>query len=111
MTGFFTKIVGVSFTNEDGSSRQQLLTSLSETLEKEEVYLLLERQQNNIHDQNAVAVYSFEGKQLGFLSKQVSETIAPLMDQGTKITATAVTVTGGWPMHYGLNIRLEYSAA
>ena len=111
MSGFFTKVVGVSFPNDDGSSRQQIITSLTESIEKEEVLLLLERQQNNVHDQNAVAVYSFEGKQIGFLSKQVSETIAPLMDQGTKVIATAVTVTGGWPMQYGLNIRLDYQAA
>ena len=111
MKGFFTKIVGVSFQNEDGSSRQELIEKLNDTLDQGSIILQLERQQNNPHDSNAVAVCSPEGKQLGFLSKQVCETIAPLLDNGTDVTASVSTITGGWPMHYGMNIHLEYKAA
>ena len=111
MKSFFTKVVGVTFPNEDGSSRQDIIGGLIDSLDKGDIPLSLERQLNNQHDPNAVAVRSPSGKQLGFLSKQVSETIAPILDDGTEVEAKAITITGGWPMHYGVNIHLSYKAA
>ena len=111
MSGFFTKIVGVSFANEDGSSRQEIIEKLKEDLEKKTIVLQLQRQRSNPHDENAVAVNTSKGKQLGFLSKKVSETIAPILDLGKPVTATVSSITGGWPMHLGMNIKLEFEAA
>ena len=111
MNGFFTKIVGVSFQNEDGSSRQEIIEKLKGEASSKTITLKLERQHSNPHDTNAVAVNTPKGKQLGFLSKKVSETIAPLLDNGKPVTATISSITGGWPMHLGINIKLEFEAA
>ena len=111
MSGFFTKIVGVSFQNEDGSSRQELIEKMKRDFSSKTIVLRLERQHSNPHDANAVAVTTPKGKQLGFLSKKVSETIAPILDNGKPVTATVSSITGGWPMHLGMNIKLEFEAA
>ena len=65
MNSFFTKIVGVSFENPNGSSRQDLITEL----EGLPCPLTLNREHNNPHDENAISVMDSQGRQLGFLSE------------------------------------------
>ena len=41
-----------------------------------------ERQPNNIHDKNAIAVRTNEGKMLGFIPREFAEVLAPQFDEG-----------------------------
>jgi len=98
---FYTKIVGVSF-----EGRQDILAGLRGDEE-----LRLERQPDNPHDSNAIAV--FRGAlQIGFLRKEIAKELAPRMDRGVRYRARATAVTGG-PSHSdprrsrGLNIFVE----
>lgn len=44
--------------------------------------LVLRREPNNPHDSNAIAIYTFEGKQVGYIRKEVAANIASAMDRG-----------------------------
>ncbi len=75
------KVVGVTFPNTDGTSRQDaiMLTRLS--------YIVsLKREPNNEYDPNAIAVL-VEGCQVGFLSGEDAQNIAVLMDSGVQFDA------------------------
>ena len=104
-----TKIVGVTFQNPNGRERQQLLLMLQNKMNQNPNHIILLRRDNkNPHDKNAVAVFNIQGDQLGFLSRNVAKTIAPLMDKGTYISIKALQVTGGESRYLGLNVELEY---
>ena len=104
MPKFFTKIVGVSFENPTGPSRQELIAGLPST----PCQLQLERQLNNPYDVNAIAVFDTKGRQLGYLSKDIASRLAHELDKGIPIQAKAIQITGGWPFHYGVNLQIEY---
>lgn len=70
-----TKVVGVTFSNEDGSSRAKIIAGMTES---DKVYL--ERDPYNKYDANAVKVCVLkngEKKQIGFLSKDIAANISP----------------------------------
>ena len=105
---FHTKIAGVTFSNDDGSSRQDIIEELEERWRGTgEAALKLRRDHHNAYDRNAVAVIDSLGRQLGFLSGQVAETIAPLLDKKVAVRAALSSVTGGGlTQNYGVNIRI-----
>ena len=105
MRSFFTKIVGVSFENENGSARQALIAELDSV----PCMLSLVRECENPHDCNAIAVFDGKGRQLGYLSRNIADQMAKVMDAGLHVQAHAMQVTGGWPLHYGVNIKVMYS--
>jgi hypothetical protein len=101
--GMHTKIVGVTRKNDDGTDRQNLIADLSEGDQ-----LTFEREYENEHDENAIAVYDCSGQQLGYLKSSVAEDVAPILDSGGKITGFVTEVTGGMgDESYGCNIRIE----
>ena len=107
-SGFFTKLVGVTFDNEDGSSRQQCIAELDETFDiSKKTFLTAKRDTNNQYDDKAVAIFDDKGRQLGYLSRKVNETVAPWMDDGFDLVVEIVNVTGGDGSHWGLNIWVE----
>jgi single-stranded-DNA-specific exonuclease len=93
---FFTKIVGVSF-----EGRQDLVGGL-----KPGDPLELERQPENEHDPNAIAV-RFGNLQLGFLRREIARRLAPNIDGGDRYSARVDTVTGGGERHVGVNISVR----
>lgn len=100
-----TKVVGVTKRNSDGSSRQQIVASLTAGVQ---VYLLRETQ--NPHDPNAVAVYAYGGsRQLGYLNRKVAQTVGPLLDNGKIISVKVTSITGGGGLNYGCNIAIGLS--
>lgn len=109
--GFYTKLVGVSFLNNDGSSRQGILNQCSDISEENPLPLYLARDTENPYDPNAIAVYTEEGKQLGYLSRKINEIVAPWLEQGENVFVEGVCITGGFPGHLGLNIWLEKRTA
>ncbi len=94
---FPTKVMGVSF-----EGRQDLVAGLVPGLELE-----LQRQPDNPHDANAIAVH-YGALQIGFLRKQIAKHLAPLIDGGARYHARIEHVTGGRDgKNFGVNIRVE----
>lgn len=107
-SGFFTKLVGVTFDNNDGTSRQQFIEDLDAIFDMNtKTFLVAKRDTNNPYDDKAVAIYDQKGRQLGYLSRKVNETVAPWMDDGFELLVEIVNVTGGDGSHWGLNIWVE----
>lgn len=99
-----TKAMGVTFTNEDGTKRQDILAGLKPGDE-----LKLVREKDNPFDGHAIAIFSSGDHQLGYLKKDLAKDLAPNMDKGVKIKATVKEITGGTDSAptRGLNIQLE----
>ena len=106
---FHTKIVGVTFKNEDGSDRQRIIRDLIRNEELEEgTELYLVPQPRNPYDRNCILVNAENGKTLGSLSKELAATIAPQIQQGYTFKAYASSYTGGDIGYaYGVNIKIE----
>ena len=80
-----TKVVGVTFRNEDGSSRADVIASMNE-----DDSIILERDPFNEYDSNAVKVCVLkngEKKQFGNLGRDLAATISPRMRRGEKFKA------------------------
>ena len=76
-----TKVVGVTFSNPDGSSRQRIISRMSES---DKIYL--EREPTNQYDSNAVKVLVMQDgqkKQIGYLSKDVAADVSRKLKRGT----------------------------
>ena len=71
------KVVGVTFKNDDGSSRSDKIIEMSQ--HKESVIIDLVRESNNKYDPNAIKVLA-DGKQIGYIGKDYSSILAPMMD-------------------------------
>ena len=108
-----TKIRGVSKNNYDGSSRQRIIDVLCH--EGDALYLV--RESNNPVDSNAVQVRRVVcvepdkpriGEQLGYLSRELAEDLAPLLDGGVVMIARILNVTGTEAGYTeGVNIQIE----
>jgi len=99
-----TKVAGVTMANEDGQSRQDILSELESGDD-----LVLRREKDNPFDNNAIAIFTNDGRQLGYLKKDLALDLAPNMDKGVEIHAIVKEVTGGTSTAptKGLNIQLE----
>lgn len=75
-----TLVVGVTFENDDGGSRQEIIEMLSEGDE-----LVLEREFDNGYDENAIAVFDEFYAQIGYINKELASELAPLMDAGQRV--------------------------
>lgn len=105
----YSKVRGVSHENPDGSRRQALIKRCRAGQE-----LVLVREPDNEHDENAVMVCTKGGflrrsRQLGYLSEDLAAQLADELDAGRRIVVTVQEVTGGggalwWKKNYGLNI-------
>lgn len=71
------KVVGVTFKNDDGSSRGDKIIEMSQ--HKDKVVIQLEREPQNKHDSNAIKVLA-DGKQIGYIGKDYSSILAPMID-------------------------------
>ena len=110
MRSFYTKIVGVTFDNSTGESRQALIEELSQK-QQPPFYVELTHQPDNPYDNKAVAVHDPEGRQLGFLSKAAGNQIYRLLSKGIPVYATATQITGGRGYFYGINLQISYAKA
>lgn len=76
------KVVGVTFGNEDGTSRQEIISNMTKNAP-----IILKREPDNKFDTNAIAVYSIDG-QVGYIGREYAKILAPLIDSGVKLVAT-----------------------
>jgi hypothetical protein len=107
-----TKIRGVTKRNADGMYRQDILMTCCQSGDA----LFLEREPNNPVDANAIRVRRIVcpdkprlGEQLGYLSREPAEDLAPGMDKhGVVLFAKIIEVTGGENGEsLGVNIQVE----
>lgn len=77
ITNVDLKVVGVTFKNDDGSSRADKIVEMSQN--KDKVVIQLEREPQNPHDPNAIKVLA-DGKQIGYVGKDYSGILASMMD-------------------------------
>ncbi|MEC7983738.1 MAG: HIRAN domain-containing protein [Myxococcota bacterium] len=104
----YTKIVGVSFQNPNGSNRQEALhTLMGESLP---LSLTLRAEPENPHDPYAVAILSPKGVQLGYIRQSLSYSVSKMMEYGYQIQVDLITLTGTEDAshHYGANIRIRF---
>lgn len=88
-----TKVVGVTFSNEDGSSRARIIAGMTE-FDK----VCLERDPYNQFDANAVKVCVLkngEKKQIGFLSKDIAADISSKLRRNVNFEVT-IRGVGFW---------------
>lgn len=108
MESFSTKVVGVTYGNDDGSTRQAIIADLKARADAGPVNIRLRREHHNKDDPHAVAVDGPDGRQLGFLSRQDAARVAKLLDMGGKAEIELAGVTGGGNgQFFGVNIRLR----
>ena len=90
----YSKIRGTSYT-------QELVRTLNLGDE-----LSLIRDPNNQYDANCITVNTSDGK-VGFISKELATTLAPLMDGGTRLCCFVTAITGGNDGYFfGVNIEI-----
>ena len=75
-----TKVAGVTFANEDGTKRQDIIKGL--TMGER---VLLVRDHENEHDFYAVQVQTMEGEVIGWVPRQKTPQIAPAIDTGVLV--------------------------
>lgn len=98
-----TKVVGVSFNNDDGSSRQVIISRHA----SEGGGLLLIPDPNNRYDPNAVGVWlDSPFKQIGHLSREIAEQLCEQADMKAEI----LQVTGRDKGALGVNIEITYKS-
>jgi len=109
-----TKIRGVSKRNPDGASRQTIIRDWCSS--GDALYLI--REPRNPVDPNAIQVRRIVradlpdkprlGEQLGYVSRDLAEKLAPEMDEGFVLFAQITAVTGGDDgRSFGVNVRIE----
>ena len=94
------KVVGVTFVNEDGISRQSIIKELKSSDE-----VTLRREPTNKYDTNAVAVFTKYG-QVGYIGKDYSSIIAPMIDAGAQLEAK-IGETGFFKNNHYLSIIIN----
>ena len=95
---FHTKLAGVTF-----EGRQDALEHLSAGTP-----LRIERQADNPHDSNAIAVFDPHGAQVGFFNRRLAAALAPAMDRAVSYDAEVTEVTGGQPgQSLGVNVLVS----
>jgi len=93
---FAVNIAGYSYDNDDGSSRQEILSrcQVGESLILTHV--------KNPYDKNAIKVARMNGEQIGFLHKSTAKIIAPLVDRDGDMDARIVSLNSSEREHGGL---------
>ena len=94
------KVVGVTFVNNDGVSRQSIIEKL-----KDNDTIVLRREPTNIYDTNAIAVFTEHG-QVGYIGKDYASILSPMIDAGTQLEAK-VGEHGKYKDNYYLNIVIN----
>lgn len=100
-----TKVVGVSRNNEDGTSRQKIVSKL-----RKGDLLMLVHEKDNPSDANALKVLASKGKQVGYLMRERAEEFVGLVDERDGLFAVVTEVTGGdtrgGKPSFGVNIAI-----
>lgn len=96
---FNTKVVGVTFANSDGVSRQEVILSCSEGEELEV------RHYDDAEFPSAFGVFKKNGQQLGHISRELADDLYAFYNDNP-MYAIVTGITGGGKLTYGCNIHL-----
>ena len=97
----YTKIVGVTHRNPNGSDRQILIQKCS-LLDR----LDLDHEQDNPHDPNAVRVLRGTGEQLGYLQAEVAADIVSKSERGYRFEVFITDISGDEQNGQSLGVKL-----
>ena len=103
------KVVGVTFNNTDGKSRQEIIRKCRVG---EVVHLI--REPKNTFDKNAIAVLTEREEQIGYISKDLAVELAPRFDAREPYAAEIFSLQGGGEtekkerLSYGCNIIIKF---
>jgi len=99
---FEVPVVGVTFDN-----RQQVVKTL-----RVNDTVTLRRDPHNSHDSNAIRVDTQNGKQIGFISRDLAAVLAPAFDRiGKPISGTVTARVGGELPGSSHGIRIRFAVA
>lgn len=97
---FFTKVVGVTFGNDDGSSRQEIISKCKEGDD------VIFRPISMKGHPEAIGVFTAGGKQLGFLDAELATELREKYPMNP-MSSTIGNITGGHDgKNYGCNLRI-----
>lgn len=96
---FNTKVVGVTFNNPDGTSRQEIILSCKEGEELEV------RHYGDAEFPSAFGVFKKDGRQLGHISRELADDLYAFYNDNPKM-AIVTGITGGGKLSYGCNIHV-----
>jgi hypothetical protein len=106
---FYSKIVGVTQANPDGSDRQSYIRTFC----RPGMLLIFRREPSNPHDPNAIGVwirarafiFFVSEVQIGYLKSELAEELAPKIDLARPLFGRIANITGRDPL--GVNILLS----
>jgi hypothetical protein len=87
---FYTKVVGISHLNDDGSDRQDIARKC-----RPWESLSLIHDESNPHDKNAIRVMRENGEQLGYLSSDLAAEVVERTKAGYSYIVLVKDITGG----------------
>lgn len=103
MSIYTIKVKGESYTNPDGTKRQDVLRQCQPGEN-----ILLVREPLNKYDKNAVAIFrEKDHQQLGYASRNNAEWIARIINDGGKIKAKIKKIIGGTAEKPSLGILID----
>lgn len=91
LTQFYSSIAGDSHDNDDGTSRQAIIR---DGVRAGDV-LTLRFEDSNRFDHNAVAVFTAQRRQIGYLHAELAPEVRGRTADGQRVTVTVANVTGG----------------
>jgi len=108
---YFAKLAGVTYDNS-GWNRENRQTIIRELLASGDLAggqeLSFKLEPENPYDHYAVAVYGPDGRQLGYLPKDIARNVFEDLNAGGKYRICVENVTGGgWSMAYGITLRIQ----
>jgi hypothetical protein len=96
----YTKVVGVTRTNADGTRRQDVARRC-----RPGDAVILRHEPDNPADPNAIAVLRDSGEQIGYLRRALAKDLVLASAAGHRCGAVVTQVTGGGPFRYsGVNL-------
>lgn len=104
---FFTRVVGTSHANPDGSDRQAAIKEHCAA----GALLTMVREPQNSFDSNAIGVYC-SGAQIGYLTSEIADQYAPEIDAGKlRLSGRVTDVTGGTRQKPTLGVNIVLTRA
>ncbi|MEO9964846.1 MAG: HIRAN domain-containing protein [Reichenbachiella sp.] len=95
------EVAGVTYDNEDGSSRQSIINRLNEGDN-----ISLKKEPHNEHDENAVAVLSGK-KRIGYIPKSLNKQVINLINHHRIISIVISEIFELGQDYLGIEIELE----
>jgi hypothetical protein len=97
-----TRIAGVTYEN-----RQSIIADMEEN-----EHVLLVREPENSFDDNAVSVKRINGRQIGYLPRELAAKVAPRLDaHGKPVSAVVTAILGRHYIEGTLGVRIRFSLA